>query len=304
MRNTAYTPSEWRKIRAQPLPFLEDAVSSVTPFSGLTPNALAHLRQDWIEWRDRTVHIHIPEEAPCNSSKSLPGSRNDTPPQIVDRSDPCSHCTKSGDTNGFENSWRADTEADPYNVILHKELAAPAVEFLEWIFNTYERPELAVLPHSLTRAANRFIDSSSGGYTKLLLTGPVIYSHYGLSPTDISELSPYTTKRIKRIIQSTPTVDLEKKDTLTFLKTIAENEPVTLSDLADNLNRESNPYKRLSRLEQEGRVKMTGDDTCGLPPATWETTDSWDAPFTCDECEFETYNLRGISSHRTQKHGN
>lgn len=302
------TPTEWQQMRSGDLSYVGDAVTSITPFTGLTANALAHLRREWVSWESDSVHIRVPDKASCNSFKSRSGgkSNSSSPPQVIERSNPCSFCEQKGEANQFE-SLRNNNPTESFRTVLHRDIAAPAVEFLEMVFQTYDRPELAVHTSTLYNAANDIVEDTPAGdysYSKLKRTAPVIYAHYGLSPENISKLTPYEVGSIKQIVQRTPSVNFENHSTVSFLRAVVEMEPVTVSDLAEELGLTRGPvHKRLKGLQEEGRVMATGNTRPGRPAATWETTDSWTEPFRCDKCGFEARSLNGFQTHKAVKHG-
>ena len=306
MSRRGHTPEEWQELRKQSSSYFQDAITTLTPFAGLTANALAHLRTDWITWRDNYVRIDIPATASCNSWKLRSGGGpdgNNIPP-LTKRETPCSYCRNNGTTNKFENHWNGDVSS--YTAILHRELSEPAVEFLSTVFSTYGRPEFAGHPRSLYREADRLTEESkskAGSYTRLLRTGPVIYAHYGLQPDEIGKLTVYSVSTVEHIIRATPQVNFKDLDTLSFLKKIAEYEPVTVEELMDVLGLSQHAIQaRLSHLNDEGKV--SGSNThLGSPAATWKTTAHWAAPFRCELCGFETHSIGAIRRHRSQEHG-
>lgn len=301
------TVVEWERIRERDLTYLKDAVTAVTPYAGLTSNALAHLRDEWISWRDSHVRIDIPAEAPCNSFKSRSvgdAASSDALPQIVDRDQSCKYCRNTGHTDGFENQWGGPetSSTQAYSTVLHRELAAPAVDFLGRVFHDFDRPELAVQPSSVHGAARSVVPSESYSYSKLLRTGPVIYCHYGLTPDKITSITPYTEATIKEIISVTSSVSISRQSTLAFLRVLNKEGPMTVKQLADEVDSTwGTVHPRLHRLKEKGKVKVSNNDT-GPPAATWHTTPDWRSAFQCRDCNFMTHSLQGISSHETQSH--
>lgn len=305
----ALTLEQWKMLESERLTAALERVSLVvTPFSCLSANSIAHLRSDWITWRDDHVTIVVPKEAPCNLFK-IPGKGGQGKlPPLVDREEPCHYCKNTGHTNQFERlNTDHSTEAEIHTVVLDKTLAEPAVNVLKEIFKTYERPELGATPGGVRTAARNLIarlDSKVPDgykYTLLRRTGVPIYCHYGLSVAEIEDLTPYTENTINNIVGSTPGVSFEKTDSRAFLKTVAENEPVTPKTLMNKLEKSlSTIYDRLYNLEEIGRVKK--DATEGQGAAVWETTDRWKDPFQCKQCEFKTYSLNSLSSHVQMSH--
>jgi len=296
-----YTPERWQELRKQSSSYFQEAITTLTPFAGLTANALGHLRTDWIDWRENYVRIDVPPTASCNTWKlaSSGGPTGNNIPPLIKRETACSFCRSNGETEEFDNHWNGKTES--HTAILHRELCEPAVEFLSMVFDTHGRPEFAGHPRSLYREADRLTDNSkkkAGSYKMLLKTGVVIYAHYGLKPEDIADMTVYSESTIKHIIRATPQVNVSDPDTQSFLKTLAELEPVTTVELSDKLDVQRNTVqRRLSHLIEEGRV--TGTHThLGSPEATWETAMHWATPFRCEQCAFETHSLQGIRQHR------
>jgi hypothetical protein len=307
MTERGYTVKQWQELRQQELSFLENAVTALAPFAGLTSNALAHLREDWVFWDDEVVRIEVPAEAECNSFKTQGGDESTKPPILVPRDKPCQYCRRDGTTDGFENYWLGTEQGatKPYTAILHRELAAPAVDVLETVFQTHARPEIAFAPVSVRNAARRLAggqDDARRSYTKLMQTGAVLYAEYGLSIDEISRLTPYTKHSVTAIVGATPGTSFDQVTTLKLLRTVDEMGPVTAADLADRLDRATKPLRdRLHQLQAEGKMTVENDGR-GPPAATWETTDSWHEPISCEECEFESHSLAGIQVHRQKMH--
>jgi len=300
------SPTEWQQLREEEHSYLEEAVTTVTPYTGISSNALAHLRDEWISWKDDFILIDIPPEDSCNDYKmSSGGGLSNEPPMYDHRVEPCIRCKNEGKTDGFENlepSGYTRTKVD--QVILHREIASPAVEFIETVFQVYNRPELGVIPDSVHEAANRVLngEKSEHDYCKLKRTAPVIYAHYGLSCDDISQLTTYRPSTIKQIVQTTPGVNFDNISTVEFLRVISNKEPVTVSELSNELGYYRSPtHTRLTNLKKEGRVTVSNNNP-GRPAATWTTTSQWNKPFRCSECDFTTYSLGGIRTHRGQIH--
>jgi predicted transcriptional regulator len=303
-----FSVKEWEAIREQDLSFLQDAATVIPPFAGLTSNALAHLRDDWLTFRDEYIRIKVPTQASCNSYKSTTTGGSDQPAQIVSREQPCRTCRKTGDTEGFENLWSTTDGTRRYDATLHRQLAAPAVEVIEEIFSTRGRPEFAATPRGVGEAARAAaehqVDSNSNTYTHLLRTGPVLYCHYGLGKGDIVELTPYSTDSIENIIAHTPGVSLQEVPTLSLLRSVNDMEPVTTRELADELNLSSatSLWERLQNLVEEDQLEENTKVNTGRRYSVWETVGSWASPIPCGECEYESHSVRGVRVHRRLAH--
>jgi len=300
------SPREWQQIREKEHSYLGEAVTTVTPFTGISSNALAHLRDEWISFEDDLVRIHIPAEDSCNDYKAVSGAPGSNELPIQERrTEPCYYCKTTGVTNQFENLQPVgETSSFLCELILHREIAAPAVDFLENVFNVYGRSEIGVKPGVVGEAARRVLNSDSEGnaYPKLKRTAPVIYAYYGLSPNDISQLTAYSKSTAKAIVGETPEVNFENMNTATFLRIISNNDPATISKLAEktDLSKET-VHRRLTHLKEEDRVSVLNNNP-GLPPATWETADDWKEPFRCDDCGYTSYSLSGIRLHKKKAH--
>ena len=291
-----FTVDEWEQMTDQQLSFLERAVVYLAPFASLTANAMAHLRKDWVEWYDESVHIEIPLQASCNSFKTV-GGPNTGPAFLTSRDRPCSYCRNTGSTDGFEHLWSGDVDRR-YTAVLHRELAAPAVDVLEEVFVTYARPEFAGEANSVTHAARKIGDERTSdkesAYSKFIRTGPVLYAKYGLSKHDIVDLTRYTEATVHRVIAATPGVNFKQISTLSLLRTLNKIGPATTAELAEELDRtKSNTSRRLTRLRREGVVLMENNHK-GPPAATWEMAKDWATPFCCEQCGFETWSPQGI----------
>lgn len=309
-----YTVQQWKDMQDDDLTYVKDAITSITPLAGVTANALAHLREEWVSWRDDHVQIRIPAEAPCNEYKHRGGDDlvGQLPP-LIERDKTCRYCRKSGNTEHFENLWNTGVNADEngvartYTTYLNHDIAKPAVDLLERVFKQHDRPEFALSARSIDWALQRFEHEDSkddtGGYSKFIRTGPVLYCHYGLSADEIAEITPYTADTATQIVGRTPKVNFEKIDTRGFLCIIKDMEPVTINQLMEKLNKSRPTFSsRLNRLKDVDRVIVENNHN-GPPSATWTTTDLWDVPFKCDKCGYETSSLLGISKHKQNKHG-
>jgi len=298
------SPTEWQQLRQKEYSFLEEAVTTVTPLTGISSNALAHLRDDWISWKDDFIQINIPSEGSCNDYKMRSGcGTSNGLPMYKQRVNPCTICRMKGETNGFENIHPFGG-SEREQLILHRELASPAVEFIDRVFNVHGRPELGVTPGSVQQAANRIIggEQNENDYSKLKRTAPVIYAHYGLSRDEIAQLTTYSPIAVRKVVHKTPGVGFDNISTVEFLRAISNKEPVTVSELADCFGHCEDPtYTRLTNLKEEGRVTVSNNNL-GRPAATWTTTSQWNKPFTCSECDFTTYSLNGIRTHRGRMH--
>lgn len=302
------SPSEWQQLREKERSYLEEAVTTVTPFTGISANALAHLRDDWISWRDEFVQIIVPAEDSCNNYKMSSGAglSNDLP-MYEHREEPCVYCRTKGETDGFEN-----LNSDPRQsvqreeLIVHREIASPAYEFIEKVFRTYDRPELGVSIESVHEAAGRVIDRSQGDfmYSKLKRTAPVLYAYYSLDCDEIGQLTTFKPNSIKQIVQRTPKVNFDRDNVTTteFLRVIYRKEPVTAGELIDELNLSRTPvYNRLNNLKEEDKITVSNGGH-GPPAATYNTTAQWDDPFRCGMCDYTSHSLTGIRIHRGAMH--
>jgi len=309
-----YTVQQWKKMRDDDLTYVKDAITSVTPLAGVTANALAHLREEWVSWRDDHVQIRIPAEAPCNEYKHRGGEDlvGQLPP-LIERDKTCRYCRKSGNTEHFENLWNTGVYTDEngvartYTTYLNRDIAKPAVDLLERVFKQHDRPEFALSARSIDWAVQHFdhenTEDGTAAYSKLIRTGAVIYCEYGLSKDEIAEITPYNPDTIRQIVGRTPRTNFENIDTRSLLISINEIEPVTLDELADRLDRRMETMsQRLNRLKALDRV-IAEDNHPGPPKATWRTTDLWNTPFECDRCGYTCYTLNGISMHERHKHG-
>lgn len=302
------SPSEWQQLREKEHSYLEEAVTTVTPFTGISANALAHLRDDWISWRDGFIQIIVPAEDSCNNYKMSSGAglSNDLP-MYEHRERPCLYCRRKGETDEFENlNTNPGYDTQREKLMVHREIAAPAYEFIEKVFRTYDRPELGVSPTTVLEAARRVVDRSQEDnsyiYSKLKRTAPVLYGYYGLDCDEIDRLTTFKPNSIKQIVQRTPEVNFSNVTTAEFLRVVSEKEPVTANELADKLNLSMKPvYRRLNNLKEEDKVTVSNGGH-GRPAATYSTAARWDEPFRCSECDFTSHSVTGIRSHRAQMH--
>lgn len=307
----AFTIEEWKDIRNQDLTYLQDGVTSLAPYGGLTTNAIAHLRDEWIEWRDEHVSIRVPETASCNSYKLVGGSGGGLP-TLQERDEPCNYCRKTGETDRFEHikeDFGRTEEPIQYEALLHREIASPAVEFLTTTFETYGRSEIGATPAgvvSAAKAATGGSDFDEESVARLVKTGPVVYDYYGLEIDVITELTPYATETIKNILYETGDGQWTCMGIGEFLRTLKEVEPIEVKPLSNELGK-SLPAtrKRLKKLEQKGKVTESqhGSKYDYTSPSTWSTTTEWDTPFRCDRCGYTTWSIRGLQEHKSKAHG-
>lgn len=295
----AYGPNSWTELHSQATSYLQKIVVTLAPFGGLSSNALAHLRDEWITWKKEFVKIRVPPRADCNQWKLHGGKETSKMPPLVRRKQPCHYCRNHGDTDGFENRWTGCEESEPrrYTATLHRDLAKPAVNILTETFNTWDRPEIAATPVGIRRAALQLTDEdkSTFAYSKLLRTGVSLYCHYGLSRRDIAGLTPYTKRTVNEIECATPEVTHRQNNSYTYLRAVANNEPVSVSTLDAELERKKVTIRQaLNKLEERNRVKADKSKQTYM----WSTVGDWRAPFTCDVCGFNSATLVGIQSHR------
>lgn len=293
----AYSVEKWMELRSEATTFLQEVAVSITPFSGLSSNALAHLRSDWITWKDDFVTIRVPITDECNQWKLIGGIGG--MPTIVTRESICSHCRKHGSVDGFENLWDGfgDSGPRPYTANLHRDIAEPAIEMLTKIFKNQGRSEISATPNGIQGAVNKLVneDQAIYSYSKLLRTGVSLYTHYGLDRATIAELTPYTARNVKNIEASTPEIKRKYNNSYTYLRAVENTEPATLSTLAEVLEISTPTVSRgLKKLEEEGRVEADRSEI----EYTWHTIGNWKAPFDCDTCGYKSVTLRGIRRHK------
>lgn len=293
------TPAEWLEVREENQSLTQEAVTAITPFTGLSSVVLAHLRESWIEYAEDTVRITVPTTDSCNEYRSIGGDYAGLP-MLEERSRPCVDCRNNGRTDGFENRVHGDSDKAE-RVIIHRKLAEPAVEFIKTVFKTHDRPEIGVTSTSLCEAAQKAMNSESDrGYMRLRRTAPVIYAHYGLSMKEIEKTTVYGESAIRKIISKVPEVSIKNIDTPAFLRVVSEKEPVTVERLASEFDRGLRDiYTRLEKLREANRVEVTNNGM-GPPAAEWRTAGDWKKQFQCDECGYTTYSLNGINVHREQ----
>lgn len=291
----AFGPEKWRRLYSQADGFLEEAAVTLAPFGGLTANALAHLRSDWIEWGDEFVIIQIPAEAECNRWKLSGESEN---PLLVQRDRTCKYCRTKGSTDRFENLWggRGSSGGHRYKATLHRDIAEPAVTVLDRVFNNWGRSELSALPSSVTKAAKRLISDNNTNfhYSKLLRTGVVLYCYYGISREDIVDLTPFTKSSVKDIERATPEVGRNRNNAYIYLRALANEEPTSVQELAQGFEvHDHTVWGALKNLKERGRVEVNKDGKTHI----WSTVGDWSDPFVCGECGFKSATLNGINKH-------
>lgn len=294
----AFGPTEWSSIQSraeQSDNLLEEAVATLTPFAGLTANGCAHLRENWIEWGDEFVTIRVPPSADCNQWKMV---REDS--AITERNEPCSYCQQTGSTDGFENLWRGEDGSRPrsYVATLHHEIAEPAVDLLDSVFDERGRSGMFAHPGSVSRAARRLIPThshESHSYSKLLRTGVSLYCYYGLEIDEIAGLTPYTKSTVRAIISSTPEVTQKQHNSYSYLRALNDREPASAQELASELGVSPDAVRKaFNRLRESDRVKLNKSEW----PHEWSVVDDWTDPFVCEICGFQSPNLRGIGVHK------
>lgn len=289
----AFGPERWNDLRSQADSFLHDVGVNVTPFSGLTANAVAHLRSDWIEWRDDFVIIRVPAEADCNSWR-LGGGRFGKP-NLSERNEPCWYCQNHGTTGAFENLWNSGRRR--YTATLHRDIAEPAVDVLDKVFNNWGRGGIHAAPVSVIKAVGRlFPDENKSDYSKLLRTGVALYCHYGLSVSGIADISPFTESNVRNILRATPEVTNKQNNSYTYLRAISQNEPTTVQVVAQKCNVcERSVRQVLKHLKGRNRVEVDKNEW----PREWLIVGDWTEPFVCerDTCSYQSPTIRGIVNH-------
>lgn len=308
MTASGFTIEQWQEMREGQLSYEQEAVTTLAPYGGLSSNTLAHLRDDWITWLEERVEIRVPTQTTCNSFRLVSGEESGVPP-LERKEDPCYYCKLTGDTDGFERlkeDFGETTTPTPRHVILHRKVAEPAVEFLEKVFKTHGRSEIGATPDGIQDAArviSEDVDTSSHHcYRKLVGTGPVIYCHYGLSLSDIAQLTPYSVPTIRRLLSETPGVSYTGEATVELLEAVNQTEPVTTAALAEKIDSSYETVReRMKRLKKEGKVSESNTDL-GKPATTWSTTPEWNSLLRCEECGFETQSIQAITTHRGKKH--
>jgi hypothetical protein len=307
---TAYQIKQWESVRGKDLSHLQEAITTLAPFGGLTSNAIAHLRNDWIRWGNDAVIINVPEKDSCNSFK-LEGGTCGNVPAISKRDRPCNYCRKTGNTNKFEHlrdDFGRTQGPERYTAVLHREIAESAVNFVSTVFQTYERSELSATQSGLLDAANEAMGTSDSEATinRLVRTGPVIYDHYGLEKSEIADITPFKPKTIENILYNTSKSEWKCNTAREFLKAVKRMEPVEVKELANELGRAvSSTRKRLYKYGQRGKVRSETNgsgkyDTTS--PTTWSTTEEWNTRFECENCEYNDWSLESVIAHKNQDH--
>jgi hypothetical protein len=305
-----FTPDEWQQIYSadKNRSFTEKAIICLTPFSGIKSHALGHLRSDWITWRDTHVRIRIPPEAPINDYM-LTGGDDQWPqlPNLTPRTDPCKHCRQLGDKNRFENMGKdavgegEGTSKRSTEIILHQDIASPAVDFLEFVFKRNGREELGVTQQVIIDMAKE-LDVEDSNYVKFRKTAPVLYAHYGLSADEIAAAVDYTGNRVTAIVGKTPEISFERITTGEFLRTVAETGPATAKKIANKLNTTpGNVRQRVNYLQKYNRLEIENQGH-GPPALTIQATENWAEPLTWPECDFKSRSLQAVSKHHQMIH--
>lgn len=310
--NSGWTVDQWQKIIEFDLPFPFEVATKIGVFTGLNPYALSHLRPEWIRWENKFVKINIPKtDDPC-SIKTRTGYQYNSIPGVRPRNKPCDRCKRNDNKFKYRRGGsQNDTQSE--SVILHKEIAAPAVKLLDEIFNVHERPEIGLARNAITSLTQRmdeyfegdeeFGDETYYNYNRFQRTGPVIYSHYGLTVSEIARITAWAEGTVKDIIASTPGVTQKRSSTKELLTNLKDIEPATAQELADKMGySQRNAYERLRLLKQENKVKHRNSGK-GQRKGKYETANDWTEPINCDECSFFSYSIQGIRQHR-KKHQN
>lgn len=306
-----FTPDEWQQIYSsdKKRSLTEKAIICLTPFTGIKSHALGHLRSDWITWRENHVRIRIPPEAPIN--EYMLGGGNDQWPQLPNltpRTEPCKHCKQLGNKNRFENMGRdsvgvvgKSTSKQSTEIILHHDIASPAVDFLKFVFKRNGREELGVTQQVIIHMA-RELDIEDSNYVKFRKTAPVLYAHYGLSADEIAAAVDYPPSKVTKVVGETPEITFERITTGEFLRTVAEEGPATAKELANKLNTTpGNVRKRAETLQEYNRIEIENSGM-GPPALKIRATENWVEPLKCDMCEFNSRSLQSLSKHQQMAH--
>jgi hypothetical protein len=184
---------------------------------------------------------------------------------------------------------------------LHRDIAEPAVDELEWVFDVLGRSGMYASPDSVRKASGRLLPNceSETVYSKLLRTGVILYFHYGIDTEDIVNLSPYTKCTVERIIAATPEVTADLNNSYSYLRVLSEREPASAQELASELDVTPTSVRMtLNGLKDSNRVEV---DTTGRP-YKWSIIGDWTDPFICDICGYQSPTLRGIGVHKGNTH--
>lgn len=311
---------DWRTLRekASDHPPLFTAIPDFIPYSGLKPYTIAHLRKDWIDWNDDHVRLRIPQEAPCNNWKHTSGSRSGLPP-LEPRKEPCQACRENGDRDCFQRFWMydGDYQLESRTIILNREIAAPAVKWLEYIFETYNRPEVPWTFNGVHHAFQTLNEEAGIDATvkELIRTGIIIYAKYGIEIDEIARLTPYNKQKVKQTIRRYRGIDHpEVQDvhkTTRVIEAVAELGPVGLPTLVDHMGVDKKElHNRLSSLRMKsGRVKKVQKGGLnkkggGSQVSVWDITVPEDGILDCrhPECDFTGFNITSVSQHESRSH--
>lgn len=314
-RERPLTINQWKKLRktaSDQRGLLPEVIADIVPFAALQANTLAHLREEWIQWRPDGVKIDIPATADCNSWMTDGTSGTGT---LTRRNEPCNMCQTEGNTNKFERLSLVfdETNAEPRTVILHNKLAEPAVDRLEQIFKVRGRPELGCTTRGIEKSVRRLRDRTpfSRDFTiySLIKTQIVIHAEYGLDFDKLCQLSLYDEWKVRSIITNAPRVthDELRQDlsSYEFLLALDHHSPASVYDLMEPLNRSRKAIeKRLHHLKDRERVKIVKNEGHGPKPQLWSTTVSPEKDFKCQYtgCSYETQSLNGIKQHESRSH--
>ena len=318
-RYEALTIEQWKEARevAKQKSFLTRASTDVTPFTGLTRNELAHLRKDWISWRENHIEIDIPPTDRCNNWKSSPGPEYfDTPPRLIPRNSPCNTCSKNGNTDGFETHWfeELDRISRGRGIVLHREIAKPAVEWLERVFKVHGRPELGMTASGIDKHPGKLSKELDFDfcYRDLMRTGIVIYAEYEVEIDVIKELTPFAERTIRSVITKTPKLthpEINKKCTYTELLQVCEEVgQFTASEVAELLPITPSAVDyRINKLIERNKAEKIGEtETEKGRQATkiYQLTEPASVGFECmyEGCSFTSDSVKGIDVHERRSH--
>lgn len=288
------------------------AVTDITPFSALQADTLSHLRRGWVEWQqDGSVVIRIPPTAECNQTKGTRGLGE----YITDRQRPCITCRNTGQTNRFESTPPGNRQEPRHRkVVLHKEIAEPAIETLNQIFRTRDRREVGIRRQGIQQIVQDISTSAAlereFTYNELMRTQLLIHAAHGLDLEVINEQSPFHEQLNRRIIRQSEFDHPEITDTVgseEFLRVVKHNAPVTIDTVADitDLVR-GGVNDRLERLKQRDRVEVVKKEQVKGGPYKTQFFDITKPPSNVFECQYScgttSESLRGIQQHESLVH--
>ena len=291
------------ELEASGIPEHWKLIGEVVPFSGLSSNEFAHLRQDWITWgeEDEPIEIIIPKKDSCSEIKFKQGGG------IVERSEPCRLCRTWAGANHFT------TRNDYQNRVVHVQETRAKLALSRW-FETYDHnpisyPEVMLINMKKKISFPRNIRWKDLRFTYARILGDHGFEMHhiakwlGYNPTNSFSDHSYNLTAALRQSRTQYSKHMTLKD---YFQVIQEHGPLTKREIADLSGRKYHPARRrVNRLHELGWIEKVGIDesvNVSTPPVLWDCVEGCEPHLVCDTCGKKFDTDTGLSMHTSMMH--